>query len=91
MVLSNVMTIQDAYKAIEWKVVFLLVGLIPLGIAMQNSGTAEFLAENVMTVVEGSHLLILLFTVGILSTGFSLVMSNVGAVTIHTMCTLSTL
>ncbi len=82
MVLTNVMSIQDAYKAVEWKVVFLLVGLIPLGIAMQNSGTAEFLAENVMTVVEGSHLLILLFTVGILSTIFSLVMSNVGAVVV---------
>lgn len=82
MVLTNVMTIQEAYKAVEWKVVFLLVGLIPLGIAMQNSGTAEFLAENVMKVVEGSHLLILLFTVGILSTVFSLVMSNVGAVVV---------
>jgi len=82
MVLTNVMTIQEAYKAIEWKVVFLLVGLIPLGIAMQNSGTAEFLAEGVMGLVEGSHLLILLFTVGILSTVFSLVMSNVGAVVV---------
>jgi di/tricarboxylate transporter len=82
MVLTKVMTIQEAYKAVEWKVVFLLVGLIPLGIAMQNSGTAEFLAENVMKVVEGSHLLILLFTVGILSTIFSLVMSNVGAVVV---------
>ena len=82
MVLTKVMTIQEAYKAIEWKVVFLLVGLIPLGIAMQNSGTAEFLAEGVMGLVEGSHLLILLFTVGILSTVFSLVMSNVGAVVV---------
>ena len=82
MVLSKVMTIQEAYKAIEWKVVFLLVGLIPLGVAMQNSGTAEFLAENVMSVVQDGHLLILLFTVGILSTIFSLVMSNVGAVVV---------
>ncbi len=82
MVLSKVMTIQEAYKAIEWKVVFLLVGLIPLGIAMQNSGTAEFLAENVMSVVQDGHLLLLLFTVGILSTVFSLVMSNVGAVVV---------
>jgi di/tricarboxylate transporter len=76
------MSIQEAYKAIEWKVVFLLVGLIPLGVAMQNSGTAEFLAENVMNVVEGSHLIILLFTVAILATVFSLVMSNVGAVVV---------
>ncbi|PKD43296.1 SLC13 family permease [Rhodohalobacter barkolensis] len=82
MVLTNVMSIQQAYKSIEWKVVFLLVGLIPLGTAMQNSGTAQFLAENVMSVIEGSHLLVLLFTVGILSTGFSLVMSNVGAVVV---------
>lgn len=82
MVLLNVITIQDAYKAIEWKVVFLLVGLIPLGIAMQNSGTADFLAGGVMSVVEGSHLLILLFSVAILSTVFTLVMSNVGAVVV---------
>ncbi len=82
MILTGVMNIQEAYKAIEWKVVFLLVGLIPLGIAMQNSGTAEFLAESVMSVVEGSHLMILLFTVAILATGFSLVMSNVGAVVV---------
>ncbi|MCH8557465.1 MAG: SLC13 family permease [Balneolia bacterium] len=82
MVLGKVMTIQEAYKAIEWKVVFLLVGLIPLGIAMQNSGTAEFLAESVMRIVEGSPLIVLLFTVALLSTGFSLVMSNVGAVVV---------
>lgn len=82
MVLSRVMSIQEAYKAIEWKVVFLLVGLIPLGVAMQNSGTAEFLAGNVMGIVEGSHTLVLLFTVGILATVFSLVMSNVGAVVV---------
>ncbi len=82
MVLTRVMSIQEAYKAIEWKVVFLLVGLIPLGVAMQNSGAAEFLAGNVMGVVEGSHILVLLLTVGVLSTGFSLVMSNVGAVVV---------
>ncbi len=82
MVLSNVMTIQEAYKAIEWKVVFLLVGLIPLGIAMQNSGTAEFLASGVMQIIEGSHLIVLLFAVALLATGFSLVMSNVGAVVV---------
>ncbi len=82
MVLTRVMSIQEAYKAIEWKVVFLLVGLIPLGVAMQNSGSAEFLAQSVMGVVEGSHLILLLLTVGILSTVFSLVMSNVGAVVV---------
>jgi di/tricarboxylate transporter len=55
MVLVRVLTIQEVYQAIEWKVVFLLAGLIPLGIAMQKSGTAAFLAERVMTLVQGGH------------------------------------
>jgi di/tricarboxylate transporter len=82
MVLMKVMSIQDAYKSVEWKVVFLLVGLIPLGIAMQKTGTAEFLASSVMSLIDGSSTLMLLFTVAILATGFSLVMSNVGAVVV---------
>lgn len=82
MVLTRVMSIQEAYKAIEWKVVFLLVGLIPLGVAMQNTGTAAFLAEGVMRVIDGSSLLVLLFTVSAIATVFSLVMSNVGAVVV---------
>lgn len=82
MVLTKVLTIQEAYKAVEWKVVFLLVGLIPLGVAMQKTGAAAFLAEHVMGIVAGHHLLIILFTVALLSTIFSLVMSNVGAVVV---------
>ncbi|MBN2345787.1 MAG: SLC13 family permease, partial [Candidatus Aminicenantes bacterium] len=38
MVLLRVLTIQEVHHAIEWKVVFLLAGLMPLGIAMQKSG-----------------------------------------------------
>jgi len=82
MILTRVITIQEAYKAVEWKVVFLLVGLIPLGVAMQNTGAAAFLADNVMGIVQDSHLIILLFAVAILATVFSLVMSNVGAVVV---------
>jgi len=46
MVLAGVLKIEDFYSAIEWKVVFLIAGLIPLGIAMQKTGTAAFLAKN---------------------------------------------
>ncbi len=41
MVLTRVITIQEAYQAIEWKVVFLLAGLIPW-LAMEKTGTAAF-------------------------------------------------
>jgi len=82
MVLTRVLTIQEAYQAIEWKVVFLLAGLIPLGVAMQKTGTAAFLAENVMSLVQGGHPALILLTVAVLSTLFSLFMSNVGAIVV---------
>ncbi len=82
MVLTRVLTIQEAYQAIEWKVVFLLAGLIPLGVAMQKTGTAAYLAQNVMSLVSGGHPALILLTVAVLSTAFSLFMSNVGAIVV---------
>ena len=82
MVLTRVLDIQEAYQSIEWKVVFLLAGLIPLGVAMQKTGTAAFLAEQMMTLVQGKHPVFLVLTVAVLSTLFSLFMSNVGAIVV---------
>ena len=82
MVLTRVLDIQEAYQSIEWKVVFLLAGLIPLGVAMQKTGTAAFLAEQMMSLVQGKHPVFLVLTVAVLSTLFSLFMSNVGAIVV---------
>jgi di/tricarboxylate transporter len=82
MILSRVITIQQAYNAVDWKVVFLLAGLIPLGIAMQKSGAAYFLAQYVMQIIEGQSVIVLLTAITLLSTLFSLFMSNVGAVVV---------
>ena len=79
MVLTGTLTIQEMYQAVEWKVVFLLAGLIPLGFAMQKTGTAEFLAENLIAMVLGKHPLLIVITIGLLATLFSLFMTNVGA------------
>ena len=82
MILTRVITLDEAYRAVDWKVVFFLAGLIPLGAAMQKTGTAQFLAESVMQVVAGQHLLLFLFAVAAITTLFSLFMSNVGATVI---------
>jgi di/tricarboxylate transporter len=82
MVLTRVLNIGQAYEAIEWKVVFLLAGLIPLGLAMQKTGAAMFLAESIMSVVIDFHPVFILLMVGVLSTAFSLFMSNVGAIVV---------
>ncbi|MDT8365527.1 MAG: SLC13 family permease [bacterium] len=82
MVLTRVLRMEDAYQVIDWKVVFFLAGLIPMGIAMQKTGTAAFLADGIMGAVYGGHPLLLLFAVAGISTVFSLFMSNVASTVI---------
>ena len=60
-------------------ILFLISGLIPIGIAMKETGTASFLAENIMNLISGSPTFIILLVIGALTTIFSLFMSNVAA------------
>ena len=48
MVVTNTLKPVELSEAINWNVIFLLAGLIPLGIAMDNTGTAEFMARQVL-------------------------------------------
>lgn len=79
MILSRVLSIDEAYSAVNWSTVFLLASLIPLGQAVQNTGTAEWIADQVLTLLKGWPLWSLQAGIAILATGFTLVMSNVGA------------
>ncbi len=79
MVMTNVISIDEAYKAVSWKTVFLLASLIPLGMAVETSGTAAWIANNTLSILDGVPLWGLQLAVAILATLFSLVMSNVGA------------
>ena len=79
MVLLRVMTIDEAYRAIDWRTVFLLAGLIPLGIAMETTGAAAFIAGGAARLVAGENPILLYFAIGVLATVFSLFMSNVAA------------
>jgi di/tricarboxylate transporter len=45
MVLTRCLSLEEAYEAIDWKVIFLLAGILTLGRAMENTGTASFLAD----------------------------------------------
>jgi di/tricarboxylate transporter len=51
MVLSRCLTMEEAYRSIEWKAVFLIAGMFPLGLALDQSGAARFLAEGVVSAV----------------------------------------
>jgi di/tricarboxylate transporter len=79
MVLTNVLSIDEAYQAVSWKTVFLLASLIPLGLAVETTGTAKWIAEQVLVVVGDMPIWVIQLSVATLATFFTLVMSNVGA------------
>ncbi len=80
MVITRVLTIDEAYQSVDWRTIFLLAGLIPLGIATEKTGAAAWIAHQVLGALGGSVPQIVLLTViGVLSTIFTLVISNVGA------------
>jgi di/tricarboxylate transporter len=79
MILSGVLSVEEAYKAVSWKTVFLLASLIPLGLAVETSGTAKWIAEQTLLVVGDMPLWVIQAAVAVLATFFTLVMSNVGA------------
>ena len=82
MIIAGVLRIDEAYHAIDWKVVFFLAGLIPLGLAMQKTGTASFLAGHSISLVQGNHTFFILLAISGITTLFSVFMSNVGAAVI---------
>ncbi|HKJ52365.1 MAG TPA: SLC13 family permease [Gammaproteobacteria bacterium] len=79
MVISGVLKIEEAYDAVSWSTVFLLASLIPLGLAVETSGTAKWIADQTLLVVGHMPVWIIQAAVALLATFFTLVMSNVGA------------
>jgi di/tricarboxylate transporter len=80
MILSKVMTIGEAYRAVDWRTVFLLGGLIPLGMAVDQTGTAQWVAKGIVFGL-GRFMspLLLLVVLACLSCGSTMIISNVGA------------
>ena len=61
MVLARCLTMEEAYRYIEWKAVFLIAGMLPLGTALDKSGAARLLAEGVVGLLGplGPHAVLL--------------------------------
>lgn len=51
MVLSKCLTMEEAYRFIEWKAVFLIAGMLPLGAALEKTGAAALVAEQTMALL----------------------------------------
>ncbi len=77
--LTGVLTIDEGYQAVSWQTVFLLASLIPLGLAMDQTGTANWIASHILQWMNGLPTWMVQLFLAALTTVFTLVMSNVGA------------
>ena len=51
MVLTGCLNMEQAYRSIDWRAIFLIAGMLPLGTAMQDTGAATYLAGQVMNLL----------------------------------------
>ncbi len=80
MILTGVLSLDQAYRSVDWMTVFLLAGLIPLGLAFEKTGAALYLSTAITSALQGVLTpLVLFLVIGLLTSFFTLVTSNVGA------------
>jgi di/tricarboxylate transporter len=76
MVVTGCLEPSEVYRAVNWPVIFLLAGMIPLGMALEQTGGAEYLAFQLAGVAEGWSPLVMLFVFYLFTALITEVVSN---------------
>lgn len=79
MVITRVLSVDEAYQSVDWMTVFLLAGLLPLGLAFQETDTAEFVARSILAQTGELPPFLFYLLIALMTSFFTLVVSNVGA------------
>ncbi len=76
MVMAGCLTLEEAYAAINWKVIFLLAGVLTLGTALETSGAAKLLAGFLVKSVGALGPVVLLSVLYLITSLLTEMMSN---------------
>ena len=90
MAMAGCLTAEESYDSIDWQIIILLAGLIPLGQAMANSGAAEFIVSNTVGQVGVFGPLVVLAVLYLMTSILTEFMSNAGTAVLMTPIALST-
>lgn len=74
--LGGCLTIEDAYRSVNWETVVLVAAMLPMSTALQLTGGAEFIAGGLVNTLGAYHPLLLMAGVFLLTVAFSQVISN---------------
>ncbi len=76
LVILRTLRSDEAYAAVDWRVIILLAGLLPLGIALQKSGGADWVARNALGSIAEHGPLVTLAVIYLITALMTEVMSN---------------
>ena len=77
MILFRCVTAQQAYESVQWNIVFLIYGMLALGLAMDQSGAVQMLVNGIMAICGGFTPFVILAVVYLLSSVLTELISNV--------------
>ncbi len=80
MILAGALRIEEAYESVDWRTVFLVAGMLPLGLAMELTGTARLLADVILGVFGPFGPLATLAGIYLLAALITQPMSNAAAI-----------
>jgi di/tricarboxylate transporter len=89
-VLGRVITMEEAYRAVEWRAVFLVAAILPVGVAMERTGAAALLSETVLGIAGPHGPYAVLAALVLLSSALSQALDGAPAVVLLTPVALST-
>jgi di/tricarboxylate transporter len=75
-ILTGCLRMEEAYRTIEWKAIFLVAGTLPLGMAMEKSGAVQWIADVALAPVADMGVLPLLAVLFLTTAALNLAMSN---------------
>lgn len=90
MALTRCIKLEEAYEAIDWKVIVLLGGMLPLGIAMEKTGAAQLIADYTMQWVGAANPVLVLAALYLLTATLTECMSNNAAAVLLAPIAIST-
>ena len=80
LVLMKTITLEEAYKAIDWRVIFLLAGAITLGIALDKTGATKLFSEGIISTIGPDNPFLLVSAFYFITFILTSVMSNTATV-----------
>jgi di/tricarboxylate transporter len=82
MVLIGTMSMDQAYRAIDWRSLFLVAGMLPVGVALNKTGASTMLADAILSSLGGMGHLVLLAGFVLITVALTQVVNGAAAVTV---------